>query len=67
MKKRKINLNELQVSSFRTNLDSGKEETVKGGIEPLRSFRCPVTQNALCTFDDACFSKGPGCSDWQVC
>lgn len=66
MKKGNLNLDELQVSSFTTNLSNKKEETVKGGSEPLQSFNCPPTQNGLCTFD-ACFSKGPGCSDWQVC
>ena len=66
MKKGKLNLNELQVSSFTTNLNTDKEETVKGGIEPLRSFYCPPTRNGLCTFG-VCLSMGPGCSDWQVC
>ncbi|MGB3465812.1 MAG: pinensin family lanthipeptide [Cyclobacteriaceae bacterium] len=67
MKNSKLNLTEMKISSFTTSIDQGKEKTMKGGIERLRSFDCPPTQNGLCTFDDICFSRGPGCSDWQVC
>lgn len=32
MKNAKLNLNDLKVSSFVTNFDPAKEETVKGGV-----------------------------------
>ena len=67
MKNRKLNLDELKVSSFTTNLSEKVENTVQGGI-PRNTFQaCTPSRNAMCTFDDACFSRGPGCSNYQVC
>ncbi len=70
MKNRKLNLDQLKVSSFTTDLNAAVENTVKGGTGSApRTFGndCPPSRNALCTFDDVCFSKGPGCSNYQVC
>ena len=67
MKKGKLNLKELKVSSFATDLKGTTENTVKGGFGENTFFDCPPSRNAFCTFDNACFSKGPGCSNYQVC
>lgn len=62
MKKRilksKLVISKKTVSNF--NVDAAK-----GGTG--NTFHCGPSNNPMCTFDDACFSKGPGCSRWQVC
>lgn len=62
MKKRTIK-NKLVISkSVVSNLDM---KATKGGTG--NTFNCGPSRNPMCTFVDACFSKGPGCSRWQVC
>lgn len=45
MKKSKLNLNELKVKSFVTDLENGKENTVKGGHDCDPTHTCPPTNN----------------------
>lgn len=67
MKNKKLNLNELKIKSFVTDLDNGKENTVKGGADQrttpnvcvvVGSVRiCPFTVGAcipLTLNGDAC-------------
>ncbi|WP_420573621.1 hypothetical protein [Kordia sp.] len=62
MKKRdlksKLIISRKTISNFQVN-------ATKGGTR--NTFNCGASNNAMCTFLDACFSKGPGCSRWQVC
>jgi len=64
MKKRTVK-NKL---SIRKNVVSTFKVTSKGGGLGQTFGNCPPTQNGLCTFPaQTCFSKGAGCSNWQVC
>jgi len=65
MKSKKLNLQKLSVTSFTTGIVSRHGQAVKGGR--AESFNCAPTHDFRCTFEDACFSKGRGCSRWQVC
>lgn len=61
MKKRNLTslkLNKKSVSALGTEKNTG-------GV--INTFNCGPSNNAWCTFDDRCFSKGAGCSRWQVC
>ncbi|WP_430408631.1 hypothetical protein [Kordia sp.] len=62
MKKRnlksKLVLSKKVVSNFTVSAS-------KGGTG--NTFNCGPSNNPMCTFDDVCFSKGPGCTRWQVC
>jgi len=68
MKNKKLNLNELKVKSFVTDLENEKEKTVKGGgpfDTPVHSFPlgCPGSFYN-CTWNEWCitnFDGGPMC------
>jgi len=53
MKNKKLNLNELKAKSFVTDLEDGKENTVKGGGTTWAYGRCGV----LDTNYTACIPK----------
>lgn len=57
--KNKLNISKNTVSKF--DVDRAKGGTGTG------TAICGPSNNAMCTFIDACFSKGDGCSRWQVC
>lgn len=48
MKNKKLNLNELKVKSFVTDLENGKENTVKGGAITVE---VGCTMFPICTWD----------------
>lgn len=59
MKKRNLKSKLIISKKTVSNLDAA---ATKGGIGI--TTECPSFD---CTFDDDCFSKGPGCTFWQVC
>lgn len=61
MKKKNLTRTLVIQKSVISNLEAS---STKGGIN---TFNCEPSNNAQCTFVDECFSKGPGCSRWQVC
>lgn len=66
MKNKRLDLNNLQIKSFVTNIDSETEKTVKGGNHVTCPV-CPTVNDVGCTFDQACFTVGEYCSNVQVC
>ena len=58
MKKSKLNLNDLKVESFVTNINTGKSETVKGGFQGSNGTIC---NSNCCSNDDFCFSRQTDC------
>ncbi|MCH2192644.1 hypothetical protein [Kordia sp.] len=60
MKKRKLN-------SLKLNKKSISDLTKEKNIGGINTANCGPSNNAWCTYDDSCFSKGPGCSRWQIC
>jgi len=65
MKGKKLNLGDLKVKSFVTNMEAKAEKTVKGGLPPTIPLCASVNANG-CTLG-ACFSVGPHCTYAQIC
>ena len=58
MKKSKLNLNDLKVESFVTDINAEKSETVKGGLPiPVGT----IFDSQCCSDDDHCFSMNGNC------
>ncbi len=65
MKKKKLNLNKLKVESFVTSMEEGKEETAKGGFQPIS---LPLPGCGPLTLPPGCniiTRFGPGCGITQ--
>lgn len=79
MKKKKLNLSELNVKSFVTNVGSQSEETVKGGRPlPTNDLKYCLTDPILCNYNTVqpacpptyglCAPSGPNCvSEFDNC
>lgn len=52
MKNEKLNLNELKIKSFVTNVEAPKVDTVKGGLKP-------ATIEFMCTIPPVCPTAEP--------
>jgi len=65
MKSKRLDLNDLKVKSFITNLDGQEEETVKGGNHVTCPLCVSINEEG-CTIR-ACFSQGEHCSIGQIC
>lgn len=62
--KKKMNLSNLKVKSFVTNLDSSNPETVKGGgntTRPITQVNCPLTITCNSGFQ-FCYTGINGCA-----
>ena len=64
--KKKLNLNKLSVKSFVTQESMQQTDKLKGGTPGDTFVACGPSDNPLCTFDE-CFTKGRGCTRYQVC
>ena len=58
MKKSKLNLKDLKVKSFVTNIEAEITDTVKGGT---RGSHGTICGSNCCSDDDHCFSRNGDC------
>ena len=69
--KKKLNLKELEVKSFVTNLDSNSEKTVKGGSHITGCGLCDTDEegSACQTNNHLCETKDFGCykTRYKIC
>lgn len=54
--KKKLNLNDLKIKSFVTDLDSGSVNTVKGGISGHHHTCQPAGEISIDPASDACYT-----------